>query len=573
MLLSNKRYGFVILFLLVVDCFQPIAPSFIEYIWPTDESAEPSTAIDAFPSVPYELSDADESFIREASKWLGTKLSKLDLCHHRIILKLKHSCHELNAEQMGKLAVLLLNCQSDSEGRAVFPCSEEMSLRQCTEQMDPNTWNAYHLITNRVKAVCASVRHEQFRGLTELTVNKLMSTAHEQVRMMDELAEKQSQLQTITKQVVEQMVDNNERIVSQQGNILKLAEVHRAKVESNYRDLLREKGVIKAGQQEVAVLLTDLRKRIDDSVNQLEEQSKRSKVNHGALLTDLEALQAHAAQIATKIDETGVHFAQHHRAVEEQYGYTLEQLQRINATVASMLESIRTLQHDFNRQLAWLVEKLGGGEKILPKLNIILLHIGYLLLGMICLAFVGADKLLRFVFVAAVPGNLIGGLMELFEPDVLRLSVGLGCVAVVDLLSRLVMKLLAVRRSPSKQPVVEERSDQSRQQRSEVLRSTNGHRVVRPAEDSEEEESEPEGLRHRERFSREKSTNPNLVDTVRRSVSRLGEDFPRRRSMTPAERALGITNQCTARTIRGGECRAFTMHGSEFCRLHQPRGV
>uniref|UniRef100_A0A182PPN1 Protein brambleberry n=1 Tax=Anopheles epiroticus TaxID=199890 RepID=A0A182PPN1_9DIPT len=367
-----------------------------------------STAVDSYPSVPYELSDGEESFIREASRWIGMNLSKLDLCHHRIILKLKKSCHELNAEQLGKLAVLLLNCQSDSEGRPVFPCTEEMPLRQCTERMDPNTWNAYHLITNRAKAVCASVRHEQFRGLTELTVNKLMSTAHEQVRMMDELAANHLKLQTITKQVVEEMVGNNERIVHQQDDIMKLSEVQRAKVESNYRDLLREKGLIKAGQQEVAVLLTDLRKRIDESMHQLEEQTKRSKVSHDSLLTDLELLQANAAQIAAKIHETGVHFAQHHQAVEEHYGYTLEQLQRINATVANMLESIRTLQQDFNRQLAWLVEKVGGSEKIIPKLNIILVHIAYLLLGMICLAFVGADKLLRVVFIAAVPGNLIG---------------------------------------------------------------------------------------------------------------------------------------------------------------------
>lgn len=44
--------------------------------------------------------------------------------------------------------------------------------------MDPDTWNAYHLITNRAKAICAAVRQEQFRGLTEMTVNKLMQTGN-----------------------------------------------------------------------------------------------------------------------------------------------------------------------------------------------------------------------------------------------------------------------------------------------------------------------------------------------------------------------------------------------------------
>lgn len=101
-------------------------------------------------------------------------LSELDLCHHRVVLKLRNSCNEMNAEQIGKLAVMLLNCQSSSEGRVLFECTGDMSLKECTTNMDGETWNAYHLITNRAKAVCMATRHEQFRGLTELTVNKLM---------------------------------------------------------------------------------------------------------------------------------------------------------------------------------------------------------------------------------------------------------------------------------------------------------------------------------------------------------------------------------------------------------------
>ncbi|XP_035915680.1 protein brambleberry-like [Anopheles stephensi] len=564
MLYHSKRLVSVLLLLLLVAGTTPASASIFEYIWPTDENADSSTAVDTFPSVPYELSDGEESFIREASKWIGMNLSKLDICHHRVILKLKKSCHELNAEQMGKLAVMLLNCQSDSEGRPVFPCTDEMSLRQCTERMDPNTWNAYHLITNRAKAVCASVRHEQFRGLTELTVNKLMTTAHGQVRMMDELAESQQKLQTITKQAMDAMEDNNERIMHQQGDIMQLSEVHRAKVESNFRELARGKDLIKAGQQEVAVLLTDLRRRIDDSMQQLEVQSQRIKLDHDALLSNLERLQANAAEIAAKIEETGVHFTQHHRAVEDQFRYTLEQVQRINATVASMLESIRTLQQDFNRHLSWLVEKIGGSEKILPKLNVILVHLGYLLLGMICLAFVGSDKVLRVVLVVAVPGNLIGGLLELFDPDVVRLSVGLGCAAVVDVLAHFVMKIISVRDASK----AEETSTHN-QERPAEHRAPNGR--TPSTEESDEEEFQPLRTR-RKSITREQSTSSTVADSVRRSFSRFSDDF-RRRSVTPREGSYTERQHCTATTLRGDRCRGFALAGTEFCRLHEPRGL
>lgn len=49
-------------------------------------------------------------------------------------------------------------------------------IRECTSSMDPDTWNSYLLMSNRARAVCYSIRQAQFRGLTELTVNKLMDT-------------------------------------------------------------------------------------------------------------------------------------------------------------------------------------------------------------------------------------------------------------------------------------------------------------------------------------------------------------------------------------------------------------
>lgn len=63
--------------------------------------------------------------------------------------------------------------------RIVISPFHSQSLKDCTLGMDANTWNAYHLITNRAKAVCASIRQDQFRGLSEITVNKLMQSGKE----------------------------------------------------------------------------------------------------------------------------------------------------------------------------------------------------------------------------------------------------------------------------------------------------------------------------------------------------------------------------------------------------------
>lgn len=50
--------------------------------------------------------------------------------------------------------------------------------------MDADMWNAYHLMSNRARAVCYAARSTQFRALTELTVNKLMQTAHSQIETL-----------------------------------------------------------------------------------------------------------------------------------------------------------------------------------------------------------------------------------------------------------------------------------------------------------------------------------------------------------------------------------------------------
>lgn len=48
-------------------------------------------------------------------------------------------------------------------------------------------WNAYHLISNRARAVCYAARNTQFRALTELTVNKLMQSARSQIEGLKSL--------------------------------------------------------------------------------------------------------------------------------------------------------------------------------------------------------------------------------------------------------------------------------------------------------------------------------------------------------------------------------------------------
>ena len=48
----------------------------------------------------------------------------------QVIYQLKKRCGELSEEELGKLSVQLLNCQSEVEQRPIFKCSADMVMLQ-----------------------------------------------------------------------------------------------------------------------------------------------------------------------------------------------------------------------------------------------------------------------------------------------------------------------------------------------------------------------------------------------------------------------------------------------------------
>ena len=78
------------------------------------------------PAVQYELPFENEEFLREGLALIDLNFSQLDLCQHRAISLLTKSCNQLTSEEIGKLGIMLLNCQFEGEGRGTYPCTTEM---------------------------------------------------------------------------------------------------------------------------------------------------------------------------------------------------------------------------------------------------------------------------------------------------------------------------------------------------------------------------------------------------------------------------------------------------------------
>lgn len=61
------------------------------------------------------------------------------------------------------------------------------TIKECTADMDSDTWNAYHIVSNRARSVCYATRQQLFRRRAEHTVNALISTATSQLSAMKDL--------------------------------------------------------------------------------------------------------------------------------------------------------------------------------------------------------------------------------------------------------------------------------------------------------------------------------------------------------------------------------------------------
>lgn len=363
-------------------------------------------AADTLPTVPYELAATDEQFLRDAAKQLGSlgPVGELDMCQQRVVLTLQRSCTEMNAEALGKLAVALLNCQSDAEGRRpLYGCTDAMSLEQCTLSMDADAWNAYHAMTNRAQAVCTTVRQSQFRGLAELTVNRLAEAAKEQVQVMTKLSAEQQRLHADAQQSLQALGAKGGDLLAQQQSMAEVATEHRRAVEASMQALLHEKQRILAGQQEVAGMIATLQSKLDAGLGTLDDQTERTRQRHTELLHDLETLQKAAAEISQRLHSAIASAASQSDAAAAQFEQTVDRLSDIRGTVFEVAQRMHDVQQFLDAHVAWMAERVGGGSTVdvVQKVQLAMQYGLYTLAGMLVLVFLNAGPFGRVIFVLA----------------------------------------------------------------------------------------------------------------------------------------------------------------------------
>ncbi|XP_056270514.1 protein brambleberry isoform X2 [Pseudoliparis swirei] len=363
----------------------------------------------------FEMTTVDERFLAE-SKLM--ELSPLDSCHYR----LKASCERLPEEQLAKLGVVLLNCQAETEGRRTYLCTEQMTIKECTSDMDSDTWNAYHIVSNRARSVCYATRQQLFRRRAEQTVNALISTATSQLDTMKDLKEGQLALKELTAASLDKLLDGHGALQAQQGKLYEGQGQMESSMRDNLERLGQEKALIASGQELVAQLIQGITKRMENVSEHLQVQSSEVQDSHKAIVKDLADVSHQARDIHQKIDHSMSEFLRYQDQTSRYYTDLMNQLERMNGTLGATLHFLDDMQSRIEERLHMIQGYLGWAGLSLTAMWTCIAHTGYFVLCAVLLTFLRCPGFSRAVLLLTVSLNAVAEVNQQPALDLAGLS-------------------------------------------------------------------------------------------------------------------------------------------------------
>ncbi|KAM8744670.1 protein brambleberry [Acanthopagrus schlegelii] len=422
-------------FLLACQC--PTVSGLFEWLRQTETpltaAAPPPPAAAEVPALlardaQFEMATADEKFLAEAK---NMEISPLDSCNYKVVARLKASCGSLSEEQLAKLGVVLFNCQSESEGRPIYPCTEEMTIKECTAGMDPDTWNAYHIVSNRARSVCYATRQQLFRRRAEHTVNALISTATSQLDAMKDLKEGQLELRELTAASLDKLLDGHSALQAQQGKLYEGQGQMESSLRDNLQRLNQEKALIASGQELVAQLIKGITQRMENVSENLQIQGSEMQDSHKAIVKDLTDVRHQAQDIYQKIDHSMLEFLHYQDQTSQYYTDLMNKLERMNSTLGLTLHYLDNMQSRIEEKLHMIQGYLGWAGLSLTAMWTCVAHTGYFVVCAVLLTFLRCPGFSRALLLLTVPLNAVAEVnqqpaLDLTGLSLLLLSLSLG---------------------------------------------------------------------------------------------------------------------------------------------------
>ncbi|XP_072911171.1 protein brambleberry [Hemitrygon akajei] len=344
------------------------------------------------------MSATDPQFVAESLR------PELDSCQQAVIAGLTSSCSDLSEEELSKLGVSLFNCQAAAEHRQTYLCTADMTLAECTKEMDPDAWNAYHIVSNQARSLCYTARQQEFRRRTEMTVNSLVASASSQLEVMTLVKDGQKELRELTASSLEKIVHGQSTLLLQQEQLQGGQQDLESSINGNQERLTEEKELIASGHQQVTKLIDGITLTMENVSKQLTHQDLQLQESHQAILTDLLEVRARARQIYTKLESNLVQFAAQQSQTAVHYDQLMDRLQEMNQTVTVVMHMLAHLEKGVNQRLNSFLKWTGGNRHVIYTSVV---HVSYFLTSALIMAFLQTPGFSRAVLLVLVVLNAL----------------------------------------------------------------------------------------------------------------------------------------------------------------------
>ena len=104
-------------------------------------------------------------------------------CWKEAVSKLNSTCRLLSDIEQSRLAVAFANCHLRKSARQTYPCTDSMSIEECTKDMDAVGFQTY------TGHICYFLQSELWQERTENVITRLSDTSDEAVAKLEEALE------------------------------------------------------------------------------------------------------------------------------------------------------------------------------------------------------------------------------------------------------------------------------------------------------------------------------------------------------------------------------------------------
>ena len=107
-------------------------------------------------------------------------------CWKEAVSKLNSTCRLLSDIEQSRLAVAFANCHLGKSARQTYPCTNSMSVEECTKDMDAVGFQTYTEFFTHTGHICYFLQSELWQERTENVITRLSDTSDEAVAKLEE---------------------------------------------------------------------------------------------------------------------------------------------------------------------------------------------------------------------------------------------------------------------------------------------------------------------------------------------------------------------------------------------------